>query len=350
MQLQRYDKTIGIFKLIRLFIYLLVFSIHLPIMAGDYAASFLEIGVGARSLGMGGAFCSIADDESAFYWNPAGLGFIDHITISGMYGSQFGPLANPFGQYHFLGYVQPLPGQAVMALSWIRLSIDDIAVYPGLQGESYWDRLHNPSLRPSGDPEGYITDTEDAIFFSFAMLNQFELDLGWKYNPLTIDIPFGMNIKMIRQSLGDYESSGIGLDLGTMIRFHVDQFFDSKQWGILSCGLHIQDVTKTNISWNTDHQDSVPLNIKWGLSYHQPLAKVNGSLIVSFDKDARWRGGDRWGVEFNGFRIFSLRIGIDHGKLTSGAGLRFWILNVNYALITHEMNSLHRISCSISIL
>ncbi len=318
-------------------------------LAGEYAASFLEIGVGARALGMGGAFCSIADDESAFYWNPAGLGFIDRICISGMYGPQFGTLRNPLGQFHFMGYIQPLPGNAVVSFNWIRLSVDDIAIYPELQGDSKWDRLHDPSLRPTGNPDGYMSDTEDALFFSFAILNQFELDLGWKYNPLHIDMPMGINFKTIRQSLGDYGSSGIGLDIGMMIRFHMDEFFDSQWWGIFSSGIQLQDVTGTSINWDNDYQDLLPINAKWGLSYRQPIRKLNGELNVSFDKDSRWRGKNRWGLEFNGFQHFALRVGIDHGQLTCGTGLRFWIVNVNYALLTHKMDSIHRISCSISI-
>ena len=42
---------------------------------GTTAAKFLSIGVGAKATGMGGAFTSIADDATAMYWNPAGLGF-----------------------------------------------------------------------------------------------------------------------------------------------------------------------------------------------------------------------------------------------------------------------------------
>ncbi|HID92967.1 MAG TPA: hypothetical protein EYP60_02615 [bacterium (Candidatus Stahlbacteria)] len=38
-----------------------------------YAGEFLHMGVGARPIGMGGAFTSVADDPSAGYWNPAGL-------------------------------------------------------------------------------------------------------------------------------------------------------------------------------------------------------------------------------------------------------------------------------------
>jgi hypothetical protein len=35
--------------------------------------SDLGMGIGARAIGLGGAFVSIADDASAVYWNPAGL-------------------------------------------------------------------------------------------------------------------------------------------------------------------------------------------------------------------------------------------------------------------------------------
>ncbi len=40
---------------------------------GTTGAQFLELGVSARSMGMGGAFTAVADDISAVYYNPAGL-------------------------------------------------------------------------------------------------------------------------------------------------------------------------------------------------------------------------------------------------------------------------------------
>ena len=45
---------------------------------GTTAAPFLEVGVGSRAIGMGGAFVAVANDVSALYWNPAGLCRIGH--------------------------------------------------------------------------------------------------------------------------------------------------------------------------------------------------------------------------------------------------------------------------------
>src|SRR6202041_1064947 len=55
-----------------------LFAIAAPARAlqtdvGTAAAEFLQIGAGARSLGMGEAYTAVADGPDAVYWNPAGL-------------------------------------------------------------------------------------------------------------------------------------------------------------------------------------------------------------------------------------------------------------------------------------
>jgi hypothetical protein len=42
----------------------------------------MDLQMGARGLGMGGAFTSIANDASASYWNPAGLAGLRDLTLS----------------------------------------------------------------------------------------------------------------------------------------------------------------------------------------------------------------------------------------------------------------------------
>jgi len=43
--------------------------------------SDLGMGIGARAIGMGGAYVSIAQDPSAIFWNPAGLININHVEL-----------------------------------------------------------------------------------------------------------------------------------------------------------------------------------------------------------------------------------------------------------------------------
>ena len=52
---------------------------------GTTAASFLEIGIGSRAVGMGGAYVAMAEGPTAAYWNPAGLGMMDHTEVSVMH-------------------------------------------------------------------------------------------------------------------------------------------------------------------------------------------------------------------------------------------------------------------------
>jgi hypothetical protein len=49
-----------------------------------------EVPVGARALGMGGAFVSVADDATTLYWNPAGLPWIGHQEITASHADLFG--------------------------------------------------------------------------------------------------------------------------------------------------------------------------------------------------------------------------------------------------------------------
>src|SRR5687768_1257688 len=43
-------------------------------------ANFLQIGVGARALALGGAATAVSNDLSSLYWNVAGLGDVQTVT------------------------------------------------------------------------------------------------------------------------------------------------------------------------------------------------------------------------------------------------------------------------------
>ena len=51
----------------------LVIDAHSEVAFDALHGSDLGMGIGARAVGLGGAFVAIADDASATFWNPAGL-------------------------------------------------------------------------------------------------------------------------------------------------------------------------------------------------------------------------------------------------------------------------------------
>jgi TolB-like protein len=58
--------------------------------AENVSGSFSETGIGARQLGLGGAFVAIADDAYAMGANPAGLALMDRISVTFDYANLFG--------------------------------------------------------------------------------------------------------------------------------------------------------------------------------------------------------------------------------------------------------------------
>lgn len=65
----------------KIYLWVLLMLVPLATMGqsqvGTTASAFLEIPAGARSIGMGEAYVSVADDIMSLYWNPAGITYLD---------------------------------------------------------------------------------------------------------------------------------------------------------------------------------------------------------------------------------------------------------------------------------
>ena len=59
-------------------------AVALLLLVGAVQANFLETELGARAMGMGGAFVAVADDVTALHWNPAGLAGLHGVQLFGM--------------------------------------------------------------------------------------------------------------------------------------------------------------------------------------------------------------------------------------------------------------------------
>jgi hypothetical protein len=96
------------------------------LLAGRTSAQayFKDLGVGARPMGMGGAYVAAADDGNAALWNAAGLAQLHRQEVTAMFAALYVGLGAKLHNeetdllgYHFVGYIYPSKWGS-FALSW----------------------------------------------------------------------------------------------------------------------------------------------------------------------------------------------------------------------------------------
>ena len=338
---------IGIF-----FLFCIFFFTTQPCRAGTNAAAFLNIGVGARALGMGGAFTTVSDDATAAYWNPAGLGTSDKIALTTMIqslaNSEWDGIEDITPKYQFLSVLLPADKIGLrtiggsFAISWIHCGLNNIPYT--------W-------MAPSGEIiRGTLSDRENAYLISYGR----PLGSG--------KFLVGGNFKLITQKFTKIENAsalGYGLDAGLIYSFAQD----------LKLGILIQNEIK--LKWDNGHKDKSPLKIKVGTSY-KFLKKKSTSIVGLMDliQTQNQPLCTRLGSEFNyllpssKITLLSLRAGIDeltlenrygniseineHINWTLGTGVKVNILKhsfqIDYAFGSYRLGNKHRISLIVEFL
>ncbi len=310
----------------------------------EYGGAFLNLGVGGRPLGMGSAYVALSDDAYGFNYNPAGLALTGNIQAASMYANLF----NTLEQQSFLSVVIPVFGSATFSFAWMRVSIDDIPRF-------LFDDSHTAAQRVLGGDEtlwlsypasGSFSSFEEAYFLTFAKYKRWNMNLGWEYFEIPVDVGYGLNFKVLRKSLDDKSASGIGLDLGGIIRFPLDQVFQTEYVGDLSFGLNVQDLTNTQVKWNTDSKaiDKITHNFKFGMAYVQPMQFMNSQFTFTLDYNSHYGGYSQMGGELLYHSIFAIRVGMNDRDFTTGAGIYFWKFKIDYAYQSHDLGNSHRVS------
>jgi hypothetical protein len=185
--------------------------------APKYSNEFLNIGVGARALGMSNVQAASVNDVTAAYWNPAGLlNMKNKHEVALMHSEYFAGIA----KYDYGAFATHLDSQSVIALSIIRFGVDDI-----------------PDTRYLYDANGalnynnvkYFSSADYAFLISYA-----------RQTKLIPGLQLGANFKVIHRTVGQFANAwGFGLDAGAQ--------YIRKQWKF---GLMARDITTTFNAWS----------------------------------------------------------------------------------------------------
>ncbi len=313
------------------------------VFAGEYAADFMRIGVGARPMAMGGAFTALASDATAFYWNPAGLAHEKHITVHFDHVPMFDGLA----QYNTAHVSMAVNRNMTVGLSWMRHGEDDIPRYGELQGTRL-DRLTDPRLRSDGEPEGFFGNNENAILFTLGRADYFDLyfNVGMNQYRIPLELYMGFSGKYIIHNLDDKSGSGQGVDAGAILRIVSDKYYRGMAKSWFGIAFSAQDISRTSITWNTDsnNADLVQTLYRAGVAASHLMVGLRTRITLTADQEFGFYDDYHAGTEFEFFNMLSVRAGYYLENVTAGAGLRFKGYSIDYAFIPHDLANTHRIS------
>ena len=275
---------------------------------GGQPGQFLDFGVGARAMAMGGAYYGVSDDASAAYWNPSGLAQLQRKELTTMQATLFQQT-----KLLYLSYAQPMKSGSTFALSMTQLSgsgFENVAA------------TYDPTTSEvtSINSNGSFNDQQQAIGLSFA-------------KSITETMLFGMNVKQITRKLAGSSDNTKSLDLGAM----------KTMGSSFRMGLGIQNVFSQTTG---DTQDKYPVTIKYGNSLRmfkeRLLLTADINKVLNGATDVRF-GGEYWVIKWFAFR-FGL-LGLPAVQETDfGFGLNFNNLTLDVAQGIHDIGASTRIS------
>ncbi|MBP7651815.1 PorV/PorQ family protein [Candidatus Dependentiae bacterium] len=265
--------------------------------SGTTGAQFLQIGVGAKPVSLGGAYTAAAEDVYGLYWNPAGIAFIDKSELTIQHNEWIEDVA-----YDYAGYAAKI----------IDKNYIGIAVYHLNSGE-----IEGRDLL--GNRTGDYKSTDSAMSLTWTMKpeNKFAMGFTGKY---------------IKQKIDDSSASGIAADAGIKLLCSEE----------VSFGISLQNLGQ-KLKFESQ-ENKLPFTIRSGISFK------NQSLLVSVDV-VKVRNEDAsvsFGTELNYDRMIFVRAGYnsyddDFDKnIYCGLGLNLYKFNFDYAYVMgKELSDCH---------
>lgn len=153
---------------------------------GSTTADFLNLPVGARAIGMGGAYTAISEEASGIYWNPAGLVQIPKLSVTFMRSEYIAGI-----NYQYLAYAQRLAADSAIGASFM---VTDIGTLD--QTNIY------------GTKTGAFTPKDQVVTLSYSKA-------VLEFSDKERDVSIGINAKYIKSKIVNEDESFAG-DLGIM--------------------------------------------------------------------------------------------------------------------------------------
>ncbi len=224
-------------------------------------AAFLKIDVGARAIGMGGAFTAVADDASAAYWNTAGLAALQRREAVAAHADWLAGL-----RHDYAAYAHPGAFGGTLGVNVVSLRAGEI------EGRD--------SQRQA---VGSFTAADTAVGVSFAK------SLG-----MTMA---GINVKLIEQRLASHRARGAAVDLGLLRPLPIQG---------LTLGLAAQNLGP-RLAFDDSRSFALPFMLKTGLAY-SPLRFLTMAGDLKYEPRNRlWQAA--YGIEFTPLPLLALRAG-----------------------------------------
>jgi len=233
---------------------------------GTSAATFLNLGFGARPLAMGEAFVAVADDVSTLHYNPAGLAFRPEVLPGGRAKSY------ELLMSHSL-HIQDI---RLSQLGFITRPFGFSATYLNMGGI---ERRTAETARPEG---------------SFGAS---DLALGVSYGRKLGTYGLGGTVKLVRQTIGEYSASAYAMDLGALKR--IEKYPVTFGASLTNLGTKVKFIERGY---------PLPMAFRVGAAYGMtPKFPHAISLQLDFPRDDS--PSVRLGFEYAGFGPFALRAG-----------------------------------------
>jgi hypothetical protein len=265
---------------------------------GGVPGSYMYMGVGARALGMGGAYSAVADDATAVYWNPAGLAQQNPFRVSFMHAVLFLDTALDF-------FAASAPTEKFGSFG---------AALMALNSSGFEQRT------ALNEVVGNFNTRDMTIMASWS-------------KQLMGNFSFGLSYKYVTQKILNYSGSGHGLDLG-LKTFLFDR---------INAGLVLRNLVKPSILLASEGQ-SYPTQIGIGAS----TSLVNDQLLVSAEVSKINGWGEpvfHLGAEYRVMNQAAILIGANRNSFTFGAGITFDAFDFSYSNIGgSDLGSSHRFS------